>query len=689
MDPILITTCTNRKTLPPAQRLQARKLDNGSQELVTTSWKEWLKEHQHRITARELYAGRGFSEALTTSKYCGSNLWIISAGIGLISADEELPAYDLTLSIGSPNNIRDKITKGFFDAALWWSDLGRCHRPKRSISNLVRNNPGRTVIICLPGSYMELIAQDLLALNDSELKWVRLIGPLPSSNLHERLCPVHMPYDDRLNGPDSPLPGTRADFPQRAARHFVEHIWLIHGQALPEKHSAWVENSITAFRSPQIPKRNKLTDEELVQKITKFWDRANGQSARMLRILRDEESIACEQGRFSILFKRVRKLRNEDANGEHYLRFRAVCSTQGKGTAVYSFFIPGEQITQIADISRIHRDDEGPLHGFQRKEIKHHVNSIVEYLDQGPVLFPNSIILALSPEVKFTQSRGNKPDGAFDSCQSGTLIIPIREEGQRIAWIVDGQQRSLALAKTRNHGLNVPVVAFVEPDLELQREQFILVNKAKPLPTRLINELLPEVDRHLPRDLSTRKLPSALCDLLNRDPDSPFHGIIKRVSLPDTNDAVVTDNAIIEMIKASLKNPIGALTPFKNFGTGPSDTDGMYQTLIMFWSAVKHTFPESWGKLPSESRLMHSAGIRAMGTLMDKIINRASAHANPEKHIHDSLARIAPHCRWTEGVWEALNLPWNEIQQTNRHIRQLSNLLSHLDYEACRQGVLS
>ena len=45
--------------------------------------------------------------------------------------------------------------------------------------------------------------------------------------------------------------------------------------------------------------------------------------------------------------------------------------------------------------------------------------------------------------------------------------------------------------------------------LIVQREQFILVNKAKPLPTRLINELLPETGGIvLPRDLSARKVPS-------------------------------------------------------------------------------------------------------------------------------------------------------------------------------------
>jgi hypothetical protein len=87
----------------------------------------------------------------------------------------------------------------------------------------------------------------------------------------------------------------------------------------------------------------------------------------------------------------------------------------------------------------------------------------------------------------------------------------------------------------------VPVVAFVAPDVATRRAQFILVNKAKPLPPRLINELLPEVDVQLPRDLSGRRIPSALCEMLNEDPDSPFHGLIKRISKPKAERAVVID----------------------------------------------------------------------------------------------------------------------------------------------------
>ena len=97
----------------------------------------------------------------------------------------------------------------------------------------------------------------------------------------------------------------------------------------------------------------------------------------------------------------------------------------------------------------------------------------------------------------------------------------------------------------------------------MQREQFILVNKAKPLPTRLINELLPEVGAMLPRDLTARRLPSELCNLLNSDPRSPFHNLIRRESDEGKPTAVVTDTALVEAIRQNLKPPMGALSQYR------------------------------------------------------------------------------------------------------------------------------
>lgn len=355
---------------------------------------------------------------------------------------------------------------------------------------------------------------------------------------------------------------------------------------------------------------------------------------------------------------------------------RALRTTQGEGLDVYAFFITGADIVRIADISRVERDENDVLKGFQRPEIRNHVKSIVDYLNQGPVLFPNAIILAMSPDVKFAASRGTKPKGDEGIAQSGTLSIPIFQEGKRVAWIVDGQQRSLALAQSNRRDFAVPVVGFVSDSLEIQREQFILVNKAKPLPSRLINELLPETSSILlPRDLSSRKLPSELCGLLNRDPNSPFFKMIKRPSDRGALAGVITDTAVITMIRNSVTNPLGALAAYKSNGRDGTDVASMYRVLSTFWTAVKAVFPDAWGRDPRYSRLMHSAGIQAMGVLMDRIYARLSSSEEDLKTVQAELERVAPACRWTKGTWDTLGTAWNEIENTPRDIKRLQDAL--------------
>lgn len=356
----------------------------------------------------------------------------------------------------------------------------------------------------------------------------------------------------------------------------------------------------------------------------------------------------------------------------------AIKTQQGE-TTVYLMFLPGGDVRRVADIRRIKRGDDHDLEGFQRKEIRDHVNEIAQYLDNGGTLFPNAIILALEPNMKFESSRGGKPTVTVEDVSLGRLHIPIREEGQRSAWIVDGQQRSLALSKSSNSNLVVPVVAFETDSINVQREQFILVNRAKPLPQRLIDELLPETQGiSLPRDLTLRQLPSQLCNALNTHEKSPLRGLIRRASQISGPDRLVSDTAILDMIKRSLSNPNGALADFKALGDQTGDASSMLQTLIDFWSAVKDAFPNAWGKSPSESRLMHSAGIAALGDLMDRIAARATSRKGQRAFFTRELSRIAADCAWTEGRWTSVDRGWDEIQNTPQDIKMLSQVLVQL-----------
>jgi hypothetical protein len=140
--------------------------------------------------------------------------------------------------------------------------------------------------------------------------------------------------------------------------------------------------------------------------------------------------------------------------------------------------------------------------------------------------------------------------------------------------------------------------------------------------------------------------------------------------------AVVTDTSLIDFLKESLTSPSGCLFPYRNLSSGETDFTGIWLALVLYWSAVKDTFPDAWGKPPEQSRLMHGAGIRAMGRLMDRIMGSVDARQSGAADlVVADLALLAPHCHWTEGQWDGLGLRWNEIQNVPRHITELSNFL--------------
>jgi DGQHR domain-containing protein len=364
---------------------------------------------------------------------------------------------------------------------------------------------------------------------------------------------------------------------------------------------------------------------------------------------------------------------------QQWLERRALKVLQNDNVPLYLFALAAEEVDQIAAVARIGRDEAGKLIGYQRPEKRKHVKQIQDYLDSADVLFPNGLILALPPEVRFKSSRGPSTNDGL--VVAGTLEIPLSAgpDGPRPAWIVDGQQRSLALSRTKNRRLPVPIAGFVADTIELQREQFLRVNTVQPLPVNLVTELLPDITRIPSGRMPTRKLPSALVDMLNQDPASPFAGMIKRASTTDEakKAAIVTDTGLVEALKESLESPSGVLFPYRNIATGTTDTEGIRDVLLTYWTAVRNTFPEAWGLPPTKSRLMGGVGIRGMGRLMERVMAHVDVGtSNAVRDAEAELECIADACFWTEGMWPELGLPWDELQNTPRHISALSNYLA-------------
>ena len=297
--------------MPVEERFSAHNLPMGTLKDVAKVWRAGLKDHPYNLKVRDLYNGRGAAEAFAAASILNAEQWFLSAGLGLICTEEDAPAYDLTVSGIGSTSVKIKIMDTPFHPSQWWHEISKRKRPSRSICRLIEENPGRLIILGLPTNYLNMVSVDLGGVEPLRLKSVRLIGP-PYSNVPDFLKPYWLPYDERLDGPKSPLRGTRSDFPQRATRHFAENIWPRSKKSSIKEHIALVTEALDLYGIPCIPKRTTMSDEEIIGKIKSLWISAEGKSSRMLRILRDDEMIACEQGRFKNLFNDVKKANTND-----------------------------------------------------------------------------------------------------------------------------------------------------------------------------------------------------------------------------------------------------------------------------------------------------------------------------------------------------------------------------------------
>jgi len=368
---------------------------------------------------------------------------------------------------------------------------------------------------------------------------------------------------------------------------------------------------------------------------------------------------------------------NGDKRG---LRLPALEVRQGDGRVLYSFAVDGKELPSFAAISRIRRDGDAQVEGYQRPEVLSHIASIRRYLESEAPMIPNALVVAFDKRVRFEPLRGVP---AVSYARPGTLIIPASgdlPDEDKPGWIVDGQQRVAAIREARIDSFPVVVTAFMTNSDQDQRSQFILVNSAKPLPKGLIYELLPTTSGMLPAPLQARRFPAVLLRRLNCEVRSPLYRKIRTPTIPE---GVVKDNSILKMLENSLSD--GALYNFRDPATGAGDEEQMMNLLTTFWAAVRDVFADAWDKPPRQSRLMHGVGIVSLGFIMDAIFDRYSRNRAPgsDDFAHD-LTELREVCRWTSGFWDfgsGTQRKWNELQNTTRDIQLLTNYLMY-EYKA-------
>lgn len=309
MDYFVLTSCTQRKRSGLSEPLTVNLLLPGSYAETARSWANLAHHEASKVPANYLYVGRPIKEASTAAAFLNAPLHFISTGFGLIHETTLLPNYDLTVARGH-NNLESTITDTPFSPKKWWHAINRVRGSASPLQQLISDHPNAVFLIALSRTYLLMIQEELGAISPSDVPRIRLFTSTDGTRtIPEDILPAWVPYDERFDGHTSPNPGTRSDFPQRVMNHFVHHVLDRRSPNL-DTEKQHVLNLLSQYSVRQHPERLRKTDIELIEIIHKHWDQAQGQASKMLRVLRDDLLISCEQKRFAGLFRTAKHQRN-------------------------------------------------------------------------------------------------------------------------------------------------------------------------------------------------------------------------------------------------------------------------------------------------------------------------------------------------------------------------------------------
>ena len=303
---MIVTNCTGRKRQATGG-LQLSDLGaHGTASSVATSWVRSLRSLDWRYRVSDFYAGRGFSEVLKTAKHLDASIANVSAGMGLISGDSKIPSYDLTISQGK-NSVLPQLLETERTSVSWWIALNKELGVVTAFENMLKQHPTKIFLIALPSTYLAMIEHELQSLPSAMMRRLRIFtSDLGRRSMSTQLQKQAMPYDERLE--TTSYSGTRSDFPQRSLRHFV--MQLCAESLSVSEASDRVMQSLEHQKWRLVPDRVKKTDEEIIDCLNVHWHAYGGASGRLLRCLRDDLGVACEQSRFRLLWKQVQELKS-------------------------------------------------------------------------------------------------------------------------------------------------------------------------------------------------------------------------------------------------------------------------------------------------------------------------------------------------------------------------------------------
>ncbi len=303
----IVVSCTDRKSRLPAAHLRMRSVKEQKPADRCSAWITRLEqEFAPELPAKDLYAGGAWHVAMTLpaiadSAGCDADLWIASAGYGLIQDATLLKPYSATFA-----HHEDSVSRGSDRASKnrdWWERLSKWAGPgdgPRCIEQLVTQDPSRITLVVASGHYIDAMRDDLLATIERASSPERLHLISAARNIRGKLADYLIPSSAHL---ESFLGGARLSLNLRVARWLIEH-WKDHGfdRGAMRRQLADLVSAQAGVRKfdrtpvPDPPVRTWIAERRIHD--------PSATRSKLLRLFRDS-GMACEQSRFARLFQEV------------------------------------------------------------------------------------------------------------------------------------------------------------------------------------------------------------------------------------------------------------------------------------------------------------------------------------------------------------------------------------------------
>jgi hypothetical protein len=304
----VVVTCTKDKRQPVADECQLRNVPGASILERIQEWQVRTNRHwKESVRVADLYSGDHWANVRALeSSYFATEVWVCSAGYGLIHVDDRVAPYAATFSRSHPDSVAAHLPESerLSAAQNWWKATAskwKTHfsdRP-RSLTDLMAAYPKRSFLVVASDNYMRAIADDLRDgvshLAESDQLSIVSAGVKSLDGLDQNLVPC----DARMQ---TTLGGARRSLNTRLAAKIIRE-----SRKPPCATSLKKRYQKLLSEQPPLEKYNRqqLSNDEVKAFIRKqLRVSPNSQHSPLLRLLRDAD-MACEQKRFANLYKEV------------------------------------------------------------------------------------------------------------------------------------------------------------------------------------------------------------------------------------------------------------------------------------------------------------------------------------------------------------------------------------------------